>query len=71
MVKLASSRHRRGRGAPLGGPLQRQAKFCFAACDGEALTHVLAEWLRPELLYAGARPKAWQLIAHARALRAL
>jgi hypothetical protein len=29
-------RRRRWRGPALGGPLQRGARFCFAAHDGEA-----------------------------------
>ena len=34
MVKILRSRRRRWRGVPLGGPLQRGCKFCFAAHDG-------------------------------------
>jgi len=45
-----------GRGPPLGGRLQRGCRFCFAGNGGEATTSRLAEWLRPELVYAGRRP---------------
>jgi hypothetical protein len=44
---------RRWRGPALGGRLQRGARFCFSAHDGEATTSRLAEWLRLELVYAG------------------
>src|SRR5262249_2868680 len=50
-------RRRRWRGPALGGPLQRGARFCFAAHDGEASTARLTEWCRPELV--GGRVKKW------------
>jgi hypothetical protein len=62
---------RRWRGPALGGRLQRGARFCFSAHDGEATTSRLAEWLRPELVYAGRRPTAVQMVNHARALRSI
>jgi hypothetical protein len=65
MAKLNSSR-RRWRGIALGGALQRGAKFCFAANDGEASTSVLAEWMRP-----GCQPTAIQMVNGARALRSI
>src|SRR6516165_4042831 len=43
-------RRRRWRGPALGGHLQRGARFCFAAPDGEASTARLTEWCRPELV---------------------
>src|SRR5215467_3267000 len=43
MVKLTP--RRRWRGPPLGGPLQRGCRFCFAAHDGEVTTSTLAEWI--------------------------
>ena len=52
------NKRRRWRGPPLGGRLQRAARFCFTAHDGEATTAQLTEWLRPEL--AGRRPLLWQ-----------
>jgi hypothetical protein len=58
---------RRWRGPALGGRLQRGARFCFSAHDGEATTSRLAEWLRPELVYAGRRPTAVQMVNGARA----
>jgi hypothetical protein len=64
MGKLKSSRRGRWRGVALGGALQRGAKFCFAANDGEANTAMLAEWMRP-----GCQPTAMQLVNSARALR--
>jgi hypothetical protein len=62
---------RRWRGPPLGGRLQRGCRFCFAGNDGEATISRLAEWLRPELVYAGRRPTAVQMVNHARALRSI
>jgi hypothetical protein len=62
---------RRWRGPALGGRLQRGARFCFSAHDGEATTSRLAEWLRPELVYAGRRPTAVQMVNGARALRSI
>src|SRR5262249_33316975 len=52
-------RRRRWRGPALGGHLQRGARFCFAAHDGEASTARLTEWCRPELI--GGRVKKWHL----------
>src|SRR5262249_47677653 len=63
---LNSSRRRRWRGVPLGGHLQRGAKFCFTAHDGEANTAILAEWMRP-----GCQPTAIQMVNGARALRSI
>jgi hypothetical protein len=57
---------RRWRGPPLGGRLQHGCRFCFAGNGGEATTSRLAEWLRPELVYAGRRPIAVQMVNHAR-----
>jgi|AmaraimetFIIA100_FD_contig_111_195014_length_704_multi_4_in_0_out_0_1 hypothetical protein len=59
-------RRRRWRGVALGGHLQRGAKFCFAANDGEASTSILGEWMRP-----GCQPTAIQMINGARALRSI
>jgi|AmaraimetFIIA100_FD_contig_123_64024_length_432_multi_5_in_1_out_0_2 hypothetical protein len=55
MVKILRSRRHRWRGVPLGGPLQRGCKFCFAAHDGKAKTHEIAAWLRPEIVLAGGK----------------
>jgi len=60
-------RRRRWRGPALGGPLQRGARFCFAAHDGEASTARLTEWCRPELV--GGRVKKWHLSNQERALQ--
>jgi type I restriction enzyme R subunit len=46
MAKLTL--RRRWRGPPLGGPLQRGCRFCFAAHDGEVTTSKLAEWEKEE-----------------------
>src|SRR5262249_28612272 len=59
-------RRRRWRGPALGGHLQRGARFCFAAHDGEASTARLTEWCRPELV--GGRGKKWRLSNQERAL---
>jgi hypothetical protein len=68
MAKFPSLR-RRWRGAPLGGPLQSGCKFCLTAYDGEAKTHEIAAWLRPEMAYRGGKPSARQMIEHARGPR--
>jgi hypothetical protein len=52
MAKLPPCRRRRWHGPPLGGPLRRGCRFCFAAHDGEVTTSRLAEWLRPEIVYS-------------------
>src|SRR5215813_3046355 len=62
-------RRRRWRGPALGGPLQRGARFCFAAHDGEASTARLTEWCRPELV--GGRVKKWHLSNQERALHSI
>src|SRR5262249_15016769 len=62
-------RRRRWRGPTLGGPLQRGARFCFAAHDGEASTARLTEWCRPELV--GGRVKKWHLSNQERALHSI
>ena len=62
-------RRRRWRGPTLGGPLQRGARFCFAAHDGEASTARLTEWCRPELV--GGRVKKWHLSNQERALQSI
>src|SRR5215831_13402650 len=68
MVDL-KERRRRWRGPALGGPLQRGARFCFAAHDGEASTARLTEWCRPELV--GGRLKKWHLSNQERALHSI
>src|SRR5215469_13266874 len=60
---------RRWRGPALGGRLQRGARFCFAAHDGEASTARLTEWCRPELV--GGRVKKWHLSNQERALHSI
>ena len=47
---MANLYRSRWRGVPLGRPLQRAARFCFAALNGEATTHQIAEYCRPELV---------------------
>jgi len=69
MAKL--NRRRRWRGPALGGRLQRGLRFCFSAHDGEATTPTLTEWARPEIVYAGRRPTATQMVNQARALRSI
>ena len=64
MVDL-KERRRRWRGPALGGSLQRGARFCFAAHDGEASTSRLTEWCRPELV--GGRVKKWHAKRNSRA----
>jgi hypothetical protein len=51
MAKL--NRRRRWRGPALGGPLQRGARYCFAAFDGEITTAQLTERCRPKIVHAG------------------
>jgi len=58
---MANLYRSRWRGVPLGGPLQRAARFCLAALDGEATTHQIAEYCRPELVYAGRKLSATQI----------
>jgi hypothetical protein len=43
-------------------------RFCFTAHDGEAATPTLTEWARPELVHAGRRPTAVQMVNQARGL---
>jgi hypothetical protein len=43
-------------------------RFCFSAHDGEATTPTLTEWARPEIVHAGRRPTATQMVNQARAL---
>jgi hypothetical protein len=57
--------------APLGGHLQRGARFCLAGHDGQATTSQIAEWCQPEIVYAGGKPTAIQIAKHARALRSI
>jgi hypothetical protein len=64
-------RTRRWRGPPLGGPLQRGSRFCFAGHDGEATTSQLTEYCRPELVHRGRRPTEWQMQEQRRALRSI
>jgi hypothetical protein len=71
MVNLGRSHPRRWRSVALGGPLQRACRFCFAAHDGQARTSQIAEWCRPEIVYAGGKPTAIQIAKHARALRSI
>jgi len=69
MAKLTP--RRRWRGPPLGGPLQRGCRFCFAAHDGEVTTSKLAEWLSPEIVYSGGKPSRWRMRSHRRALKSI
>jgi hypothetical protein len=69
MAKL--NRRRRWRGPALGGRLQRGVRFCFTAHDCEAATPTLTEWARPEIVHAGRRPTAAQMVNQARALRSI
>jgi hypothetical protein len=69
LIMADFNKRRRWRGPPLGGRLQRAARFCFAAHDGEATTAQLTEWLRPEL--AGRRPLLWQRCNNLTALRSI
>jgi len=69
MAKL--NRRRRWRGPALGGRLQRGVRFCFSAHDGEATTRTLTEWARPEIVHAGRRPTATQMVNQARALHSI
>jgi hypothetical protein len=69
MAKL--NRRRRWRGPALGGRLQRGVRFCFTAYNGEAATLTLTEWARPEIVHAGCRPTAVQMVNQARALRSI
>ena len=62
---------RRWRGVALGGHLQRGCRFCLAGHNGEATTGQIAEWCRPEIVYAGGKPTAIQIAKHARALRSI
>jgi hypothetical protein len=71
MSNLGRSRRRRWRGVALGGHLQRGCRFCLAGHNGEATTGQIAEWCRPEIVYAGGKPTAIQIAKHARALRSI
>ena len=71
MANLGRSHHRRWRGVALGGHLQRGCRFCLASHDGQATTSQIAEWCRPEIVYAGGKPTAIQIAKHARALRSI
>jgi len=64
-------RSRRWRGVALGGHLQRGCRFCLASQGGQATTGQIAEWCRPEIVYAGGKPTAIQISKHARALRSI
>src|SRR5262249_12386414 len=61
MSNLGRSRRRRWRGVALGGHLQRGCRFCLAGHNGEATTGQIAEWCRPEIVYAGCKPTAIQI----------
>src|SRR5262249_17652098 len=67
MSNLGRSHHHRWRGVALGGHLQRGCRFCLAAHDGQATSGQIAEWCRPEIVYAGGKPTAIQIAKHARA----
>jgi hypothetical protein len=69
--KMAKLNRRRWRGPALGGRLQRGVRFCFTAHNGEASTSTLTEWARPEIVHAGRRPTAAQMVNQARALRSI
>jgi hypothetical protein len=71
MANLGRSHHRRWRGVALGGHLQRGSWFCLASQGGQATTGQIAEWCRPEIVYAGGKPTAIQIAKHARALRSI
>jgi hypothetical protein len=64
-------RTKRWRGPPLGDPLQRASRFCFAGHDGEATTAQLTEYCRPELVHRGRRPTEWQMQEQRRALHSI
>jgi hypothetical protein len=67
MIKLSRSGRRRWRGPPLGGHLQRGARFCLTGHDCQATTSQIAEGCRPEIV----KPTAIQIAKHARALRSI
>ena len=71
MANLGRSHHRRWRGVALGGHLQRGYRFCLASQGGQATTGQIAEWCRPEIVYAGGKPTAIQIAKHAGALRSI
>ena len=71
MSDLGRSRRRRWRAVALGGHLQRGCRFCLAGHNGQATTGQIAEWCRPEIVYAGGKPTAIQIAKHARALRSI
>ena len=71
MANLGRSHARRWRGVALGGHLQRGCRFCLASQGGQATTRQIAEWCRPEIVYAGDKPTAIQIAKHARALRSI
>src|SRR5215831_5509757 len=64
-------KRRRWRGPAFGGPLQRGARYCFAAFDGEATTAQLTEWCRPKIVHAGGKPTAFQMVNQCTALRSI
>jgi hypothetical protein len=66
-----SSRRRRWRGPPLGGRLQRGARFCFDVHGGVASTEQITEWCRPEIVLAGGRASSVQLVNQCTALRSI
>ena len=68
MAKSLHSRPRRWRGVPLGGKLQRGARWCLYSPEIEAKTHVIGAWMRPEL---GSKPTRAQLVANEAALRSI
>ena len=41
----------------LGGHLQRGCRFCLASQGGQATAGQIAEWCRPEIVYAGGKPR--------------
>src|SRR5262245_15051817 len=71
-VKSPSSwKRRRWRGVPLGGALQRGARFCLYESGIEATTNEIARWCRPKLIHTGGKPTRWQIHSHAKALRSI
>jgi hypothetical protein len=64
-------KRRKWRGLPLGGPLQRRARFCFNEHGGEASTRTLALHLRPGIVLYNGKPTEGQMSSHRRALRSI